>query len=391
MEHSPFSVFKRTFLNNRTGKKTHKFCARYFDGDGRLIKTVTLKATTRPKALLEAGKLKDRGMATRDSATLVLEYLLDFWRVDSDYAKMKALRGHPLSLRYVEMSAAAIRNHLSAPLRGMKFGQLTIDRVERAILGLASAGTSPRTINYTIQALRVAVTDYARRNRIPDPLEYLTKVAEHPRERGTLSLEEIERIVALESESPRVKAAVLLGALCGLRLGEVRGLQWGDVDRDKGLLRIDHNIVDEREGLKGPKAGSRRVVPLPAAVLAALDACTGAAPDGAAFVIFNERTGSRPIEKQTIKRGFARVLDSIGIDADAKARRNLTFHGLRHSYVSLTRGTGLPDWVVQRLAGHRTASMMERYSHEANVIDFAKTRSIIDDAIGFPKASGSVR
>jgi integrase len=391
MGQSPFSVFKRTNLNARTGKKTYKLCARFFDEDGRLTRTVTLKATTRPKAMIEAGKLHVSGANTKKADTLVLDYLLDFWRVDSDYAKMKTLRGHPLSLRYIEISAAAIRNHLSGPLRGIKLGQLSVDKMERAILELASAGTSPRTINYTIQAVRVAATDYARRNRMPDPLEYLTKLAEHPRERGTLSLEEIERIVVLDGESPRVKAAVLLGALCGLRLGEVRGLQWSDIDRDKGLLRIEHNIVDEREGLKGPKSGSRRVVPLPDAVLDALDACCKCAPEGSAFVIFNEKTSNRPIEKQTIKRGFSRILARIGIDDDSRRARNLTFHGLRHSFVSLTRGAGLPDWVVQRLAGHRTASMMERYSHEANVIDFARTRATIDAAIGYRQASGSER
>lgn len=74
-----------------------------------------------------------------------------------------------------------------------------------------------------LQALRVPVSDYARKHRIPDSLMYLGKAAEIPKERGTLSIDEIAMIVELRAESPRLHCAVLLGALCGLRLGEASG------------------------------------------------------------------------------------------------------------------------------------------------------------------------
>lgn len=80
----------------------------------------------------------------------------------------------------------------------------------------------------------------------------LGKSAEDPVERGTLSADEITRIIALPGAHPRARAAILLSALCGLRMGEVRGLQWEDVDFDRLMLKVHHNYVTDEEGLKGP-------------------------------------------------------------------------------------------------------------------------------------------
>jgi integrase len=66
------------------------------------------------------------------------------------------------------------------------------------------------------------------------------------------------------------------------------------------------------------------------------------------------------------------MLKRIGVDETMQTERNIVFHGLRHSFVSLSRAAGVPDFLVQRLAGHKTAKMMENYSHSENVIDFSK-------------------
>jgi integrase len=115
--------------------------------------------------------------------------------------------------------------------------------------------------------------------------------------------------------------------------------------------------------VKAPKCGSKRDVPLPAAVLEAVNLCKAAAPAGSRFVLWNDKDKERPADKNALERGFRMILGKIGIDEKARTARNLCFHGLRHSFVSITRATGLPDWVTMRLAGHKTLAMTERYSH----------------------------
>src|SRR3712207_2317620 len=59
----------------------------------------------------------------------------------------------------------------------------------------------------------------------------------------------------------------------GLRRGEVLGLRWQDIDLERGTLRITLNLqfIEGRLVLLHPKtAGSRRMLPLPPSLIAAL-------------------------------------------------------------------------------------------------------------------------
>ena len=387
---APFLVFKRNSRDRVTRKSVVRFCVRFFDDDGAVVLTKTLKATNKTAAVIEAKGLHDRGDARAKSDPLVLDFLADFWKIDSNYAKMKALRGRALSIHYVEISAMVVKKHLGERLKNVRLHQLTVPLMEKTILNLSETGASARTINAVIAAVRVPISDWARHNRVPDPLQYLGRIAENPRARGTLSVDEIAKIIELRSESPRVRCAVLLGALCGLRLGEVRGLEWSDVDEASGMLHVVHNYVDDREGVKGPKCGSRRDVPLPAAVLEAVTLCRACAPKDARHVLWNDKDATRPMDKGTIERAFPILLGRIGIDDTARKSRNLCFHGLRHSYISMTRAAGVPDFAVMRLAGHKSLQMTERYSHAENVVDFTAARLALNGAISdsIAKAAG---
>lgn len=82
------------------------------------------------------------------------------------------------------------------------------------------------------------------------------------------------------------------------------------------------------------------------------------------------------------RNAVRRELEGIGITAGKEAtkdtpavpyeqkKRNLTFHSLRHSFITLSRLDGIPDLDVQAIAGHSSREMMEHYSHADKVIDF---------------------
>jgi integrase len=62
-------------------------------------------------------------------------------------------------------------------------------------------------------------------------------------------------------------------------------------------------------------------------------------------------------------------------------RRNLTFHGLRHTFITLGRLAGITDFEIQALAGHKSGAMMERYSHAAQVLDFSSAKEKLEMAV----------
>jgi integrase len=222
-----------------------------------------------------------------------------------------------------------------------------------------------------------------------DPLASVKKATEAPRERGVLLPSEVIALIGAPESDPRVKAALLLAALGGLRRGEVRGLLWGDINEAEGVIHIVHNYIDE-EGVKVCKWGSSRRVALHSGIIDALaEVRTISSATGPAdFALFDMNRSDRPISETVLKRGFRRMLRGIGIDEMARAARNITFHGLRHSFITMARSSGLPDVTVQALAGHKTARMMDRYTHTAEIIDFQDARARMEKAV-MPKAAGA--
>jgi len=378
MARSPFSIYTR---KGTDGKPL--FCVRFFDDDGSPIRSKTLWDAKSPTSAARiAESLLRAGVVSSEKNPLALEYLLAFWTKDSDYARSRALRGVVLSEKYMKGNRYLVSAHLSHYLKNKRLLDLSPAWLEKTILALSGAGLNARSINTTIQAVKVPFANFCRLHRLANALTSVEKLREEPRERGILTADEVGRIIAVQGESPRVIAAALLGALCGLRHGEVRGLQWDDVDETAGTIHVRNNLVSESEGIKRPKWGSAREVPLAAPVLEALQLCARASPyERVGYVIWNEKRPDAPISHATILIGFRRILRSIGIPDEMQEQRNLCFHGLRHTFVSLSRASGLPDFLVQRMAGHKSMVMTDKYSHADGIIDFAAARASIEAAI----------
>ena len=389
MAHSEFTIFKKKCIEKKVNQKTgevkeesgFKYCARFLDENGQIVKTKTLEAK-KPKGAIEEAKdlLAEGGLGILTEDPYVMNILTDFWREGSAYALAKKRKGEALSKNYTYINAHVVKKHLTKPLAGVKVSKLSVSFMDKLVEKLESEGKSPRTINGILSCLQIPLRNWSRKHSIPYPLEYFDGHSkEHPKERGTLSIEDIQKIIALQGISPRVKLGILLGCMCGLRLGEVVGIQPNDIDTEKKIVHVRHNWVNNKEGLKGPKCNSVRDVPLPSAVEEAHTLCLEVNPyDNCPFVLWNEASSKRPVDSMNLTRGYKRVLKSIGIDETERKERNLVFHGLRHTFVSLSRASGLPDFLVMRMAGHKSASMMENYSHAGNVIDFNATRAKMD-------------
>ena len=378
MARAPFSIFVRT---GRDGKKFYS--ARFFDTDGTVIKTKVLReARSVTAASRIASKMLADGVVSNATNPMALDYLASFWDRDSDYVRGRTLRGVVLSDRYIEVNGYLVSRHLAGPLKGRRLLEVTPLFLEKLVLKMDKDGCSARTINSTLQALKVPFGYFCRQHRLANALTSVEKLRESPRERGILTADEIGQVIALEGESPRAVASVLLGALCGLRLGEVRGLQWEDIDEAGGTITICHNTVNAKEGLKAPKWKSIRTVPAPAPVLEAMKLCAAVSPYGrSGYVIWNEKRKDAPIAHATVPAGFYRILRAIGISDKQRAERNLCFHGLRHTFVSLTRAASVPDFIVQRMAGHKSMDMTNHYSHTEGIIDFAAAKASIEAAV----------
>ncbi len=381
---APFNVFTRTGTD---GKKY--FSARFFDSAGRVLRTVTLpkEINSKVKAVREAERLYNKGVVSQEANPLVYAYLESFWKADSEYAQGKALRGAPLSASYLRLNAAAIRRARKY-FDGKRCLDVTPSILERMIQGLSKDGLNPRLVNISLQSVTVPLNYFYRVHGLPNPIRaVVTRIRERPRERGSLTFQELQKLIALDDVLPQVRAGVLLGSLCGLRIGEALGVRLDDIDYEAGIINIRHSY-NLMEGLKAPKWDSVRQVPAPDIVLDALRECIATAPRETPYILWNRRRADRPAGRDTLQSGFISMLSRIGVDVEEREKRHLSFHALRHSFVSLSRVAGVPGFIIQRIAGHKSMEMTDNYSH-ASIIDFQNAREAMSAAL--KKAEGAER
>ena len=315
-----------------------------------------------------------------------VDYCESFWMQDSPYVKERALLyKRPLSKYYVIMSNRDIRNHVKPypQFKNLSLHDLKSGMIRDWMVWAASKGLGPRRINACLQAMRIPWRYLMDREEIDrDPFLRIKPAHFEVKEKGILTPAEVISLIAAKHEDPRARLCIFLGALCGLRRGEVRGLLWGDVDLEGKVIHVRHNYIDA-DGLKMPKNGTGRDVPIASAVSEALKAVRDSSPyrDFDDYVVFSDGKRHVPVGETFIQYRLEAMLQAIGIPNEVRKSRNITFHSLRHSFVTLGRLSGINDMVIQALAGHKSAAMMQRYTHAAQVIDMKAARERLEKVV----------
>jgi integrase len=162
-----------------------------------------------------------------------------------------------------------------------------------------------------------------------------------------LSFDEAEALVAAADAEWRT--IILVAWQTGLRLGELRGLRWQDVDLKVGRLTVNQAV--SRKVIGTPKSNKAREVPLTTRVRAAL---VNHQHDLGELVFCRPDGGVLPVGH--LRWPLWRACDRAGI-------RRLGWHALRHTFASHLVMRGVPIVAVQELLGHSTVEMTMRYAH----------------------------
>lgn len=153
----------------------------------------------------------------------------------------------------------------------------------------------------------------------------------------------------------------------GLRLGEGLALKWKDVDFEKRTVYVTRTIVYVKDHTKNDgskilidqpttKTGNSRSVYLSDMALNALyDLKEHAIPNPDGYIIYTtNQTIMFPADAYT---AFQRILKKAGIE-------QCSVHSLRHTFVSMMIGNGVPITMVSAIVGHSNINTtMKVYSH----------------------------
>lgn len=154
--------------------------------------------------------------------------------------------------------------------------------------------------------------------------------------------------------SPTYRVAVALALKAGLRIGEIQGLQWQDVDLKRMRIMIRRNRQDTHEG--APKSGRERVIPIPQTLADEL-ARTVRVIDCPYVVCSEDR---KPASRAALNSWLEHELARLKI---YRANSKISWHDLRHTYASHLAMKGVPLKVIQELLGHASIEMTMIYAH----------------------------
>lgn len=173
--------------------------------------------------------------------------------------------------------------------------------------------------------------------------------------------EEIRRFLrGAHQEGPMVFSLYATAVYTGMRAGELAGLRWDDVSFERRLITVQRSF-------NGPtKAGDVRYVPILDVLLPILKRWRELHPGTLVFA--NRDGGMLGRSARIFQEVLHRVLDRAGLAAvqrDNRTERYIVFHDLRHTFAShwMLRGGDL--FKLQRLLGHKTPQMTNRYAHLA--------------------------
>lgn len=245
-----------------------------------------------------------------------------------------------------QMKKSILRRHL-LPWFGEKLlPSITSDEVDRYYASRIKLGLSPGYLNDHLGMLHKCLRAAVEAGCLPTMPKFSWPRVP-PAERGFLTFEEGVRLESA-ADKPLWRAMILTGLRTGMRLGELLGLQWSDVDLDAMVIIVRHNLV---QGILGsPKTGKERVVAFPQSVKDVLAPMRRS--DGYVF----QRDDGRALNAGIAARALHRVCRRAGL-------RRIGWHTLRHTFASQLgrrRGTLLE---AQRLLGHSTLAMTEHYTH----------------------------
>ena len=177
--------------------------------------------------------------------------------------------------------------------------------------------------------------------------------------RREMTVEELARVYALLKGEMRLLFSV--GIYTGQRLGDCALLDWGQVD----LIRRRISLVPRKTARK---TGRMVVIPIHDNLLSMLLQFPAAKRVG---YVMPECAELYLRQSAELSERFKRVFQEAGIEtntdgADSSRKRALvSFHSLRHTFVSLAANAGVPLAVVQSIVGHSTVEMTRHYFHES--------------------------
>lgn len=338
------------------------------------------------------------------NGTTVERYILEYWDFNGSRVRRKnKLNPNSIGKAHCLYSTNYFKNHVLPLLpKNLMISDVTNKHVRQIFNKVAEKkianGTIAKIMNSFTTPLRQA---YREGIILRDPTLNLESISTVGKERGILTQSEFKMLLEdlQKNADDHVLLAVVLSAVTGMRLGEIRGMQVNDIEiinEQDSIININ-KAWSEYDGLKTPKGKKSRRTACPTKLANSLIELGKKNPNKQSEFIFwslNERVNT-PVSSSYIRNSFYTSLantfealnDCVGefvvLNNNEKIRkgelirqeRNVNFHSLRHFFITRAGTIMGGDAGMLRLAvGHETQAMTDRYTHS----DYDSLKKIAD-------------
>lgn len=265
--------------------------------------------------------------------------------------------------------------HLLPVFGDRQIGAISSGDLQLHLNRLAQTGYSASLVRKVYQTIRqIFKSAYAQRCIDYDPTTAVKCPNASEGSRRELTDAETAAALAVGASHPR-GIIILILYYTGMRIGEVLGLQWSDIDFRARSIHIQRDISLKTGRVDSLKStASDRHVPIPNELYAVLDRSRGI---GDAYVICADRRKSH-----LTKSSYVDIWDDLAkamYDFDpsiehqishmrhsgqAFERSILTAHYFRHNYASILYNSGVDVLTAKELLGHeKVETTLKIYSH----------------------------
>ena len=347
--------------------------------------------------LIDVSAVKNTGQG----AVSFIHFLETFWDYDkSEYIQDKLAHGHGFTRTHARKCHNRLIKDLKPFFGETKLNAVTTDDLKRLTKQLADRGLATATINQTLLVCTTALKWSFNQKIIPsDPSQGLSKFAIRNKKRGVLTTEEARALFLTCKdlwEDKRAYAGSLLAASTGARQGECLAIRRSDIGDSTINISHSYSLFD---GLKCPKNGEERIVPLLPIVRNALlellkdNPHLEADPPVADPFVFYSLQADKPCNGKVLLYGLIDVIEKVNYEFIENAKkdklekpeiaidrkgRKIDFHSWRHFFCSKSTQK-ISGEKVAKVSGHLTKAVFDRYADHADVENVREVGAAISE------------
>lgn len=347
-----------------------------FDENGKRIRLKKQGFKTKKQAevfVTETLNKKNKGYITPVSNNILFKDFICKW---FDEYKSKTL-----SINTYTNYKSQIDTHIIPLLGSYKLTDITNAIIQDFYNKIISNGLKPSSAKKVMQTLN-GCFKYAKKNKLIYVIP--TDIEKVPIEKTKIqywSKDEIDFFLNSIKDT-RLYTPILIDILTGLRIGELCGLRWEDINLEEGFIEVNNQVINDKINktllfssiLK--TSTSHRIITIPNILIEHLKAIKEVLhPLDSDFIVTsangtmcNPRSLSMSFTKQVSKykeplEVMQKIYPNKNLD-DYKQLTQITFHALRHTHATLLIFNGENIKVVSERLGHKDiTTTLNTYVH----------------------------